>query len=268
MTRSQQVSQQFDKYKYYLNSVQSPETDAEFIDKTYKQLRKHAAVSMREDFCGTYSLTCEWVRLGPKKQGIGVDLDSEPLDYGTEHKSFQKLSGNQKQRVNILCDDVLNPKLPKVDVVNAMNFSYSIFKKREELKTYFKNVSRTLNDDGMFILDCFGGSECQEENEHETEHDDFSYYWDQDSFDPVTNEAQFYIHFKRKGEKKREKVFSYDWRLWTIPELRELMLEVGFKETVVYWEGTDKEGDGNGIFTRTEKGEECESWVAYVVGLK
>ncbi len=268
MTRSKSASQPFDKYEYYLKSVQSPETDAEFIDKAFKDLRKRKAISMREDFCGTYSLTCEWVKLGNKKQGIGVDLDPEPLEYGANHSAYQSLTAKQKKRVRILCDDVMNPKLPKADIVNAMNFSYSLFKKREELKVYFKNVYKTLNSDGMFILDCFGGSECQEENESETEHDDFSYFWDQDSFDPVTNEAQFYIHFKRKGEKKRKKVFSYDWRLWTIPELRELMQEVGFKETVVYWEGTDEDGDGDGVFTRTEVGEECDSWVAYVVGLK
>ena len=43
-------------------------------------------------------------------------------------------------------------------------------------------------------MDIFGGSECYEANEEETEHDDFSYFWDQDSYDPVTNEAMFYIH--------------------------------------------------------------------------
>ena len=75
-------------------------------------------------------------------------------------------------------------------------------------------------------------------NEEETEHDGFSYFWDQDSYDALTNFGQFYIHFKRKGEKKREKVFSYDWRLWSIPELKECLLEAGFEKTVVYWEGT------------------------------
>jgi hypothetical protein len=32
-------------------------------------------------------------------------------------------------------------------------------------------------------------------------HKDFSYLWDQDSFNPITHEAMFYIHFKRKREK-------------------------------------------------------------------
>jgi len=107
-----------------------------------------------------------------------------------------------------------------------------------------------------------------EPNEEETEHKGFSYFWDQDSFDPVTNFAEFYIHFKRKGEKKRKKVFSYQWRMWTIPEIRECMEEVGFQKTHVYWEGSDEDGDGNGEFKRVEQGEDCDSWVAYVVAEK
>ena len=107
-----------------------------------------------------------------------------------------------------------------------------------------------------------------EPNEHETEHEGYSYYWDQDSYHPLTNHAQFYIHFKRDGEKKREKVFSYDWRLWSIAELKDLLADAGFNDSVIYWEGTDEDGDGDGEFSRTEEGEQCESYVAYVIGRK
>jgi len=78
----------------------------------------------------------------------------------------------------------------------------------------------------------------------------------------------FYIHFKRKGEKRREQVFAYDWRMWSLPELRECLEEVGFKTSYVYWEGEDEEGDGNGEFTRVEQGEEVDAWVAYLVAEK
>jgi hypothetical protein len=119
-------------------------------------------------------------------------------------------------------------------------------------------------------MDCFGGSECYEANEEETDHEDdgFSYFWDQDSYNPITNEAQFYIHFQRDGETKREKVFSYDWRLWSIPELRDILTDVGFKKTTIYWEGTDENGEGDGVYTPTEQGEDCESWVAYIIASK
>ena len=56
--------------------------------------------------------------------------------------------------------------------------------------------------------------------------------------------------------------------MWSIPEIRELLEEAGFKSSVVYWEGTDKDGDGDGEFYQVTEGEECESWIAYIVGVK
>jgi hypothetical protein len=36
----------------------------------------------------------------------------------------------------------------------------------------------------------------------------------------------------------------------------------------VYWEGTAKNGEGNGIYTVTEQAENCAAWLAYVVAVK
>lgn len=261
------VSEPFDKYEYYQKAVQSPEDDASFVEKAYWCARGKEARIMREDFAAAFALTCAWVEKHPNNVGIAVDIDEEPLEYGAANY-LSKLTNEEKSRVSILKENVLKRDLPKADAIAALNFSYMGFKTRKVLKEYFENCIRTLNEDGILILDCFGGGSTQEPNVHETEHDDFSYFWDQDTFNPVTNESQFYIHFKRKGEKKRERVFSYDWRLWGLTELRDLLDEVGFKSTVVYWEGTDEDGDGDGVFTPTETGDECESWVAYIVALK
>lgn len=257
----------FDKYELYKRSVQSPEADVEFFSKTYKELRKKPARILREDFCGTFAITAEWVKDNPKNMGIGVDLDPEPVNYGME-KHFAKLTPSEQKRIDIVKGNVMSAKTEKSDITVAVNFSYYIFKSRLILRSYFKRAHSQLKSDGVFLIDCFGGPLCMEPNEEEKVFKDFSYFWDQDKYDPITNEALFYIHFKRKGEKKREKVFTYDWRMWTIPELRSLMLEAGFKDTVVYWEGTDKNGDGDGVFTRVETAEDCGAWVAYVAGIK
>lgn len=258
---------EFDKYEYYLNAVQSPDEDANFLKSTYLEIKEKTPAVLREDFCAAYALCCEWVKNNEDGTAIGIDLDSEPLDYGKQHY-FSKLSPNQKDRLTILKKNVMEKDLPKADIIAALNFSYFGFKKRNELKDYFKKCLIDLKDDGLLFLDCFGGSACMEPNEHETEHDNFSYYWDQDSYNPITNEAKFSIHFKRDGEQKRREVFTYDWRLWSIAELKDLLEEVGFKKSYVYWEGTDEDGDGNGVFSQTQVGEECESWVAYIVGEK
>jgi len=256
----------FDKYYLYHEAVQSTDEDVLFIRDTYKSLKGRQPTTMREDFCGTFSLSCEWVKLSPKFKAIGVDIDPEPMDYGKSHY-LPQLNPSQQKRIQLFESDVLKPGQPAADIVIAMNFSYFVFKKRQVMKKYFENVYRSLKKDGIFLIDAFGGSQCQDEIEDEHRFKKFSYFWDQTGFDPVTNEALFYIHFKVNG-KKVEKVFTYDWRMWSLPELREILEEVGFKKTHVYWEGTDKKGEGNGLFTRTEKGEPCESWIAYVVAEK
>lgn len=261
------MAKKFDKYYYYMESVQSPETDVEFFQKTFKELKKRDAESFREDFCGTFMLSQEWIKLDKKHTSYGVDLDPEPIEYGKK-LAEDNLDWDQRERLRILNKNVLDSDLPHTDLVAACNFSYFIFKTRKQLREYFENCYNTLKDDGLFIVDIFGGSQCYEPNEEETEHDGFSYFWDQDSYDPVNNHAQFYIHFQVDGEKKQEKCFSYDWRMWSIPEVREVMAEAGFRVSHVYWEGTDDDGEGDGEFERVEVGEDCESWIAYIVAEK
>lgn len=258
---------EFDKYAYYRRAVQAPDNDVLFLRDTYKELRGKDPVTLREDFCGTFSICCEWAKMGNKFRAFGVDLDPEPILYGMTHYA-PKLTSSQRERVKVIQENVLSHDLPKVDVICAMNFSHYIFKDRAVMRSYFKNCHGTLAPTGILVADCFGGSRCFEANEEETEHKDFSYFWDQESFDPVTNFATFHIHFKPKGKKKVERAFTYDWRMWSIPELREMMHEAGFRKTHVYWEGTTKSGEGNGVFKPVTKGEECEAWIAYVVGEK
>ncbi len=257
----------FDKYYYYLNSVQAPENDVLFMRNTYRELRGKYPTSMREDFCGTHALSCEWVKLSPKNKSYGIDLDLEPILYGQEHYASQ-LKPNQRDRIQILQTDVLNPGLPKADVICSMNFSNYIFKERAMMKSYFHNCLTTLNDSGILLMDCFGGPACQRENEEMTLHKNFKYYWHQRSFNPVTQHAIFNIHYKPNGKAKVENVFTYDWRMWSIPELREMMSAVGFQKTYVYWEGTTRAGEGDGKFIRSEEGDECLAWIAYIVGTK
>ncbi len=257
----------FDKYWYYNKSVQSADIDVVFFQDTYKELKGKMPQSFREDFCGTFKLSCEWVKLNESYNAVAVDLDLEPIQYGLENY-LPELTNEEQSRLKVMQANVLDPNLPKADIIAACNFSYFIFKKREELKDYFKRNLNALNDGGLLILDVFGGTHCYEPNEEETEHKGFSYFWDQDSYDPVTNEALFYIHFKPKGEKKIKKVFTYDWRMYSIPEIKDILTDCGFKNVHIYWEGTEKNGEGDGEFKKVVSGEHCDSWIAYIVAEK
>ena len=101
-----------------------------------------------------------------------------------------------------------------------------------------------------------------------TKYDDFTYVWDQASYHPVTGEMVCHIHFKFPDGSKIKKAFTYEWRLWTLPELCELLEEAGFRNPTVYWEGTDEDGDGDGVFTPETKGEADAGWIAYIVAEK
>lgn len=268
-TLSYQVSQLTteQKYKLYESAVQNPSSDIAFIEKEYRTQYGQAPQVLREDFCGTGLLSCEWVKRAGNRIAYGVDLDPEPVSYGKQHH-FLRLGSNERERMNYIIGNVLEPQPYKADVAVAFNFSYFIFKKRSELLNYFSKVREGLSDKGMFLIDLFGGLEARQPMVEETEHDGFSYFWDCDRYNPLTQECFYAIHFEtEKDQIKYENVFTYDWRLWGPRELREILEEAGFSTTKVYWEGEDDDGTGDGDFYQTEFAENCESWVTYIVAI-
>lgn len=255
-----------DRHVLYESSVQSVEAEIDFIDTTFATLRARKAVLLREDFCGTANTSCEWVRRRGSNRAVAVDLDAAVLDWSREHK-LARLKPAQRQRVRLMNVDVLRVRTEPMDIVLAMNFSYWVFKTRDTMKRYFRRVRDGLAADGIFFLDAFGGYEAFREMEESTEHGRFTYVWDQESYNPINGDITCHIHFKFKDGSRMPKAFSYHWRLWTLPELTGMLEECGFRATV-YWEGTDRNGDGDGNFTPATVGEADAGWIAYIVAEK
>jgi SAM-dependent methyltransferase len=144
-----------------------------------------------------------------------------------------------------------------------------VFKTRRELADYLRNCHRSLKPGGMLFLDAWGGPDVQRQKTDRMRHRDFVYLWEQRSFDPISHAITCAIHFEFKDGSRLRDAFVYDWRLWTLAELRELFTEAGFEDVHVLWEGTDSErGIGNGVFRRKERGDMDEAWIAIVVGRK
>ena len=255
-----------DKHILYEASVQNIEAEIDFIDDIFNKLRKRKAVTLREDFCGTANTSCEWIRRRNKNQAISVDLDPDVLEWG-RNNNIASLTKNQAKRIKLINENILHVNAKKVDVILAMNFSYWLFKERPAMVNYFKQVHKGLVDDGIFFLDAFGGYEAYEEMKEATENNGFTYIWDQASYNPITGHYTCKIHFKFKDGSKLKNAFTYDWRLWSLPELTEMLLEAGFKPTV-YWEGTDEDDEGNGIYEPTTQGEADAGWIVYIVAEK
>ncbi len=263
---------EFNKYLYYENSVQTPEEHVKIYGNMFRELRKKEPMSLREDFCGTFLISCEWVKSHKDRTAYGMDLDPEPVDYGKKN-GFKTLNANQKKRVKIVLQDVCYPTKQKFDVIGAGNFSFNIFKTRAELKKYFVAARKSLNKNGIFNIELAGGpgfiGKMKEQKTYTVKEigGRYTYYWDQQSFDPITNHGMYAIHFKTPKGVMHKNAFVYDWRVWSITELRELMMESGFKDTVVYWEASDKNGDGTGEYVLTKNGDNAHSWIAFVVGI-
>ena len=261
------MAERADIHELYEESVQNVENEVGFLRTTFQELRGRPAHLLREDFCGTASLACEWVRQGVEYSAIGVDIEPAVLEWGRENR-LSRLSSEDQARVSLIESDVQTVVTPQVDILVAFNFSYWIFEERAQMINYMRRCYDALKDDGVLFMDMFGGPEAFEVTKEKTKHDGFTYVWHQAKFHPVTNHIECYIHFKFKDGSKLKRAFSYSWRLWTAPELRDMLHEAGFANVTVYWEGEDEDGEGNGEFTPSATGEADLAWIAYIVAEK
>ena len=254
-----------DRHELYQLSVQSSDHEVEIFDDMYRRAFRKKPLTMREDFCGTALLCATWVKSDEKRTATGVDFSGETLDWGRKH-NVEPL-GEAAARVTLLQEDVRAARSGKYHLINALNFSYWTFRTRADLGGYFKKVHEALEDEGLFLLDIYGGWESQEPMiEPRKIAAGFTYVWDQHSFDPITHEVVNHIHFEFKDGTKMKKAFTYEWRYWTLPEIQELLAEAGFSKVRVYWDkAEDEEDEDYQVATRADN---QPGWLSYLVALK
>ena len=257
------MAERADRHVLYEQSVQNAPAEIDFIESTFSQLTGRRARLLREDFCGTANCACEWVRRNDSRKAWGIDLDAEVLDWAGRHH-LPRLTPAQRRRLHLVRGNVLTARVPRVDVALAMNFSYWVFKDRRTMKRYFRRVRAGLAPDGVFFLDAFGGFEAFRVMEELTDHKDFTYIWDQADYNPITGDITCHIHFRFPDRSRLRRAFTYQWRLWTLPELIEMLEESGFRATA-YWEHEDEHGEGTGEFSPATRADADAGWVAYIV---
>ena len=275
--RKPTLAEKADRHELYEATVQCPEEDVAFFGETFEHLRGREPLNLREDFCGTATLATQWCLSRPDRRAIGVDLDDATIEWGRK-RHLEPNASKLGDRVKIYNANVLDPRAERADITCACNFSFCIFKKREDLKRYLSLAHEGLASDGLLFLEIYGGTEAIEVMEEERECEGYEYVWDQASFNPLTNETVCHIHFYFKDGSKMKKAFTYDWRLWSIPELQDLLLEVGFSDAKIYWEQLEDEDDDPESDTLAGSGEyedvsgttvdQQESFLVYVVGVK
>ncbi|MBK7641470.1 MAG: class I SAM-dependent methyltransferase [Planctomycetes bacterium] len=257
-----------DRYALYQEAVQSPEDDFAFLRRIYRRHNGREALHLREDFCGTAYLSSTWVKRSPQHTAEGFDLDPEPLAWGKQHNLAP--IGDAAKRVTLHKKDVREPGLRKPDLRLAQNFSYYVFQTRKELVEYFTAARKSLAKDGIFALDVYGGTEAVAEvEEPRSIGRGVRFVWEQHRYWPGTGEYLCFIHFRFRDGSKLERCFRYDWRYWSIIEVREALHEAGFRHVDSYFEQTDTpDGEGNGKFKLDQRGgsgRDCIGMVAYLV---
>ena len=63
-----------DRHALYEQSVQSTEFEYDFIDTNFRRIRGRTAMLLREDFCGTAQMCCEWVRGRAENHAVSITL--------------------------------------------------------------------------------------------------------------------------------------------------------------------------------------------------
>lgn len=261
--RKHTLAEQADRFALYQEAVNAPVDNIEFIERVYNEMRGVKPKVLKEDFCGTALLATEWAKRGPQRRSIGVDLDAEALAWARRH-NLGPAGSTISSRIELVHADVLAPQEHRVDVVCALNFSYFLLPSRQQLLAYFRNVRRSLRPRGLFVLDCIGGTEAVADYHERREYDGFSYLWDHSEFNPLDHTARCSISFAFPDGSRIEPAFAYRWRVWTVPELRDLLEEAGFAAPRVFWEYTDEE-DGSTEYREIAHEQNQEIWLTYLV---
>ena len=262
------IAAQRDKFALYEESVQASDAEVDFLHQCFGQFFKRKPIVLREDFCGSGWLCAEWVKSNRTRRAIGVDLHQGVLEWGvTQH--MEKLTKSQQKRVALIHDNVLSVETEKADIVTALNFSYWIFRSRSLLRAYFQRAYNALNNDSMLVLDIFSGPDASSIKTEKRTYKDFTYVWEQESYNPINADFVCNIHFEFKDGSAIRKAFEYHWRLWTPHELREMLYDVGFKEVCIFLRESDDKGWLTGNTEEVQSLDDPDLvWLAYIVATK
>lgn len=259
-----------DKYALYEASVQDPDWDLDNMAKLYRKRNGREARLLREDFCATAALATAWTLRHPDNRAIGVDFDPAPLQWA-RHRRLPFVP-EAKDRLTLVQGDVRVARKPLVDIACGLNFSWWIFRERKDLLAYLKASRASLRPGGMLLLNSFGGTDAEKALVEKTRKPAsttpdgeripaFTYVWEHAHVNAANRNMLAYIHFELGGGRSMKKAFEYDWRLWTLPEVRDVALEAGFSDFEVW-----SERDGKVRLGKMIDNDDC--WFANLVAYR
>lgn len=188
-----------------------------------------------EDFSGTALLSRVWSASTPHRSAIAVDHDASVLARAAGAPRVACVIGDVR--------DATRPDAHGADVIFAGNFSIGEIGERMELLRYLRHCHARLHAGGVFVCDIYGGSTSLRPGALERvriapDGARVRCTWEQRTADPLTARVVDALHFRieRAGEVVLDlsDAFVYRWRLWSVPELTDALLEAGFHGVAVW----------------------------------
>jgi SAM-dependent methyltransferase len=267
-----------DRHILYEAAVQGTEYDLDMFERIYRRHHGHTFRDLREDFCGTAAIAAAWVVRRSGNRAWGVDIDAATLAWACAHRV--PVLGAAARRLTLSRRDVRAPGGPHADLACAMNFSYWVLKTRHDLVRYFTAARSALRPGGLLVVNAFGGSATMEKlvetrriaasrSAEGRPVPAFTYLWEQQSFNPIDHHLRCAIHFRFRDGRQMRRAFTYDWRMWTLPEVQDAMRDAGFRAAEVYVEGwDDTRHRPDDVYRLRRRFENQKSWLALVVGIR
>jgi len=220
------------RYDLYELAAQSPVAEAKFL----RAVHGAAPEIMAEDFAGPAGIARAWVSLDKNHRAICTDIDPEPLEHARA-RAERDLGGDAASRIEFSVCDVIAAK-GRADIVASLNFAVGELHTRAALLTYLRHVLMRLHPRGIFVCDIYAGPDAlvpgRFDQKIDTDHGTITYTWRQVEADPLTHRVRNAMDFRLPDGSRMTDAFTYDWRLWSIPELRDACREAGFKRTQVF----------------------------------
>jgi SAM-dependent methyltransferase len=261
-----------DRFDLYELCTQTPELDVALL----RAIHGGAPRVVGEDFAGTAALSREWVRSVRGGRAIAVDRDPEPLARA------QGVAG-----VECVVADVRRVAR-RVDLLVALNFSWCMLHERRDLVAYLRRARRRLTRGGCFVADLYGGDGAfmqgkLREERRGPDGEKIVYEFEQREADALTGRVVDALHFDvtprggapgtpRARRLRLRDAFVYDWRLWSIPELRDALHDAGFARSEVHSRFEHARSGGGGRVARVHvrplatSQQLGRSWCVFVVG--
>ncbi|MBX3365183.1 MAG: methyltransferase domain-containing protein [Phycisphaeraceae bacterium] len=238
-----------DRFTCYELCVQSPR----HVVALLRAAHGGEAFLLREDFCGTAAVSRRWCAEGAKRgdgsRAIGIDLDPEAISRARQEAQREQAAVGLALHVGDATIKDAPAASAAADIIFVGNFSIGYLHRRADLMRYLRYSRERLSranagfGGGIFACDTYGGARAFRLGSIERRHpgragEVIHYVWTHAQADPVTGMVENRISFRveRSGEFVQDlpDAFVYHWRLWSIAELREAMLEVGYSSVEVY----------------------------------